>query len=237
MIQLTTLPFDLKNDLAKAVVEYMRQQKYVVDTLPGQQNIVYIEGMGLDGQPNDDRLDGWNDLRLVITHLDNGLPQLKMAHVATTEPGRSATFSAAAARRGGVARIAFGQYRAWQMSYHHQARNGKNHPALVQRAPLPVHRDKNRDGIRTRDNIHLGMFGINQHSTRPGYRGDRVGDFSEGCLVGWLWEQHMDEFIPLLRQEPRFILNPEYLFTTTIIAGDALAKWAAQPTAVLSPGQ
>ena len=148
MILLSTLPFDLKIDLAKAVVEYMRQKKYLVDTLPGQLNTVYIEGMDLDGKPNKDLLDGWNDLRLVITHLENGLPQLKMAHVATTEPGRSATFSAAASRRGGVARIAFGQYRAWQMGYHNQSKNGKNHPALVQRAPLSVHRDRNRDGIR-----------------------------------------------------------------------------------------
>lgn len=235
MTQLSSTTFDLKTDLAKAVVEYMRQKKYLVDTLPGQLNIVYIEGMNIDGTVNEDQLDGWNDLRIVITHLENGLPQLKIAHVATTEPGRSATFSAAASRRGGVARIAFGQYRAWQMGYHNQSKNGKNHPALVQRAPLSVHRDKNRDGIRTRDNVHIGMFGINQHSTRPGYRGDRVGDFSEGCLVGWLWEQHMEEFMPLLRQEPRFVMNPQHLFTTTIIAGDDLARWAANPAAVLSP--
>lgn len=211
--------------LAERVLLYMRAKNYLVDTLPGQLNLVYIEGMDIYGNLNADNPDGWNDLRLLITHLDDGTPALVMAHVATTEPGRAATLSADARRRGGVARIAFGQYKAWRMGYHKQAQNGKHHPALVQAAPLPVHRDKDRDGLRTRDTVHVGMFGINQHSTRPGYRGENVGLWSEGCLVGWLWEQHMEEFIPALRLEPRYLANPGYLFRTTVLAGDEMEKW------------
>ncbi len=211
--------------LASNLVAYMRTKGYEVFTLPGHFNIVYIEGINPDGTLNPDKLDGWNDLRLVIDHTAYGEPFLKINHIATTEPGAAATFSPEAAKRGGVARIAFGQYRAWQVGFHKQSRNGKNHPALVQCRPVSVHRDKNRDGLRTRDTIHIGMFGINQHSTRPGFSGDKVGMFSEGCLVGKNWEEHVGQFIPLLKTDPRFVVDSNFVFTSTIIAGDDFAKW------------
>ena len=210
---------------ASDILAYMRAKGYEVFPSPGHFNIVYIEGMNPDGTLNPDKLDGWNDLRIVIDHTADGEPFLKINHIATTEPGAAATFSPEAAKRGGVARIAFGQYRAWQVGFHKQSRNGKNHPALVQRAPVAVHRDKNRDGIRTRDNVHIGMFGINQHSTRPGFSGGKIGMFSEGCLVGWRWNEHVDEFIPLVKTDPRFVADADFMFTTTIIAGDDFVKF------------
>lgn len=216
---------------ASDILAYMKSKGYEVFTTPGHLNIVYIEGMNPDGTLNRDLLDDWNDLRLVIDHTGQGEPKILLTHVATTEPGREATFSEGARSRGGVARIAFGQYRAWQMGYHKQSRNGKNHPALVQRAPVAVHRDKNRDGIRTRDNLHVGMFGINQHSTRPGFSGGKVGMFSEGCLVGRVWTEHVEQFIPLLKTDPRFVADPEFMFTSTIIAGDDFQRWVKSKAA------
>lgn len=207
------------------LLDYLRAKGYIVDTAPGELNIVYIEGMNPDGTLNPDTLDRWNDLRLVIDHDTAGQAKIICNHVATTEPGREATFSQSAGRRGGVARIAFGQYKAWQMGFHKQDKNGKNHPALVQRAPVSVHRDKNRNGIRDKsDNIHVGMFGINQHGTRPGYRGQMVGMFSEGCLVGFDWDMHI-AFIQEVKKDVRYQKDQNHMFLTTIIAGDDLNKW------------
>lgn len=192
---------------------------------PGELNIVYMEGSNPDSTLNDDVFDGWNDVRLVFSINSDQMPVMQHKAVATTEPGRAGTFSAPAAARGGVARIAFGQYTAWRMGHHNISKNGLHHPALVQdkKCPLPVHRDKNRDGKRTGDNVHLGVFGINQHSTRPGWRGTTVGTWSEGCLVSINWEEHL-KFIALLKTDPRYMADNNFLFTTTIIAGDDLAK-------------
>lgn len=208
--------------LAKRLLRYMRAKGYEIFTGPGELNIVYVEGMNPDGGQNVDTPDVWNDLRCVIDFVGDE-PRLLIAHVATTEPGRAATFSTGAKNRGGVARIAFGQYTAWRMAFHNVRKNGKNHPALVQVMPLPVHRDKNRDMKRTGDNIHIGYFGINQHSTRPGYTGGNVGTWSEGCLVGMMWSEHL-EFIRLCRTDPRFIANPDFIFTSAVLPGNEVSE-------------
>lgn len=208
--------------LAKRLLRYMRAKGYEIFTGPGELNIVYVEGMNPDGGQNVDAPDVWNDLRCVIDFAGDE-PRLLIAHVATTEPGRAATFSTGAKSRGGVARIAFGQYTAWRMGFHNVRKNGKNHPALVQVMPLPVHRDKNRDMKRTGDNIHIGYFGINQHSTRPGYTGGNVGTWSEGCLVGLLWDQHL-EFIALCRTDPRFVADKDFVFTSAVLPGNEVPE-------------
>lgn len=208
--------------LAKRLLRYMRAKGYAIFTGPGELNIVYVEGMNVDGTQNPDAPDVWNDLRCVIDFVGDE-PRLLIAHAATTEPGRSATFSADAAKRKGIARIAFGQYSAWRAGFHKQSKNGKNHPALVQVMPLPVHRDKNRDMKRTNDQIHIGYFGINQHSTRPGYTGGSVGTWSEGCLVGLLWDQHL-EFIRLCKTDPRYIADPNFIFTSAVLPGDEISE-------------
>ncbi len=202
--------------LLTRILDYMTAQGHAIATGPGEVNIVYIEGINPDGSPNPDALDGWNDLRLVILHDADGQASIAHHAIATTEPGRSATFSAAARLRGGVARLPFGQHTAWRVGVH----KSEDHPALVQRAPLLVHRDQNRDGIRTRDNI-ASATGINQHSTRPGFRGEQVGNWSEGCLVGWDWAQHI-EFMALVTADPRYLKRKNFLFTTTLIPGDKL---------------
>ena len=210
--------------LAKRLLRYMRAKGYEIFTAPGELNIVYVEGINPDGSQNVDAPDVWNDLRCVVDFVGEE-PRLLLAHVATTEPGQSATFSDSAKSRGGIARITFGQYAAWRMGFHNTRKNGKNHPALVQVMPLPVHRDRNRDMKRTGDNIHLGYFGINQHSTRPGYTGGSVGTWSEGCLVGMLWSEHV-QFIDLCRTDPRYIqdLTGGFVFTTAVLPGDEVPQ-------------
>lgn len=200
--------------LAQRIVEYMARKGYSLARGRSEVNIVYIEGADADGRPNADRLDGWNDRRIVVV-FEGGKPVIVHNAEATTEPGLAATNSAGAARRGGVARVQFGQFAVWQVGYHNERRNGRLHPALVQRRPLKVHRDANRDGKRTGDALDFAS-GINQHSTRPNVLPARVDNWSEGCLVGRSWIEH-EQFMALVKADPRYKADAGYFFHTAII--------------------
>lgn len=55
----------------------------------------------------------------------------------------------------GAARIAFGQYKSWQVGIHN-ADSPTAHAALKQVGELTVHRDLNKDGKRTGDRVFVG---------------------------------------------------------------------------------
>jgi hypothetical protein len=85
----------------------------------------------------------------------------------------------------GTAILKAGQYRgAYRMGLHKS-----RYPALVQRKPVTVWRDRDRDG--SLDFIpgteRTGMYGINIHHAgvvdRAGRSGDDVGPWSAGCTV------------------------------------------------------
>lgn len=86
----------------------------------------------------------------------------------------------------GCAILKEGQYRgAWKTGYHLQSKYGKDHPALVQRKPVTVIRDADRD-----DKLDIvggkedtGMFGINHHRSLKNAEVSRIGKFSAGCQV------------------------------------------------------
>lgn len=200
----------------------MLDKKYHVDTQPGHLNIVYIEGINPDFTLNNDAFDGWNDLCLIINHTAEGLPEIIFSAVCTTEPGKTATHDNAAKKLGGVARIKFGQYTAWRVGYHRRARLLDTHPALVQCAPILVHRDSNKDGKRTGDPITYA-FGINQHSTSAIYNGQKIGRWSAGCLVRKWWADHL-KFMELVKTDPRYIADKRFIFSSTIFAGDEFIK-------------
>jgi len=201
------------------VVAYMNEKGYRLFSSPGEMNIVYIEGVDGDGRVNADLLDGWNDRRLVFVY-EGGAPVLVHNVAATSEPGRSATFSPGAAARGGVFRIMFGQHlSSWVSGYH---KGNREHPALVHYSGSHIfgYRDLNKDGKRTGDQLSLG-YGINQHGTAPLFNRETVGGYSEGCLVGRNWQEHL-EFVRLYRSDPRFVSDRGFLFTATVIDGDDL---------------
>src|SRR5690606_26288907 len=126
----------------------------------------------LDGMPNRDESDRWNDIGVLIRFNDAGQPEIIHAAVCTTEPGYMATMSVQALRLGGVARIQLTQYlECWQLGFH---KGDPNHPALVQCAPVLVYRDRNRDMKRPGD-LLLPATGINHHGTRPNYLARLVG--------------------------------------------------------------
>ncbi len=211
---------------AADLVRYYDQLGYTYTKEPNTYNIVYIEGMSLDFSLNRDRPDEWNDLRCIFAFNPDGKPFIVFAAVCTTEPGYQATFSPEAKRAFGVARIKFGQYAAWRMGFHRKARMGNAHPALVQHGVLPVHRDFNKDGLRTGDAVTKG-YGINQHGTRPGYIGGSVGNWSAGCLVGQYWPEHL-MFLTILKSDARYLSNQKFVYTTAIIAGDDFIKFSAK---------
>lgn len=205
----------LDNSFASSIIRWMLAKKYQVFTGPRRYNIVYVEGCNGDGTVNADRPNEFNDRRLVIEIIDK--PGILGNWEATTEPGDYYTQHPMNAR--GAARIAFGQYEAWQVGFH-----GKRdaHEALVQVLPIGVYRDYNKDYRRTGDFLERGLFGVNQHW---GYDlpVTKVFNASAGCLVGRTREGHK-QFMRLLKQDTRFVENRNYKFWTTIIPGDELLK-------------
>ena len=204
--------------LCKRILRYMRAKGYWIARSPNMRNIVYVEGMNPDGSLNKDHFNHWNDRRIVFRIAPGGQPEMLVNDQATTEPGHYYTWNPMDPR--GAARIAFGQYKAWALGFHKN-----NHPALVQRGNVRLHRDLNKDGYRSKnDPVVVGKsFGINQHSTLPGTPPERVDTYSAGCLVGRRWDWHLS-FLEIVIQDERYRLNRGYLFVSSIIAGDDLAK-------------
>lgn len=202
---------------AQRLIAYCQEKNYKIDKGAGEKNIIYIEGMYPDGKLNDDAPNVWNDTRLVI-EFKKDLPEIVGAWEATTEPGKY--YTQKPLNVAGVARIAFGQYQAWQISNIGQK---ETQVALIQTGgKVTVYRDLNQDGIRTGDSLDTGFFGINQTGASDAPSND-IGIWSAGSLVGRTRDGHK-QFITLCKQDPRYLKNNQYIFQTTIIAGDDLFK-------------
>jgi hypothetical protein len=90
---------------------------------------------------------------------------------------------------------------------------------------LRVHRDIDKNGLRNAtDPIRIGSgYAINQHSTNADFTPAYVDRYSAGCLVGRRYRWHLS-FMQLLRQDIRYVMNKGYMFMSTIIDGDDLAR-------------
>jgi hypothetical protein len=79
----------------------------------------------------------------------------------------------------GTACLVPGQYRrTYEIGTH------KGYKALVQRAPVTVWRDANRDGVIDRTGpTQTGMFGINIHRANAETPSENVNKWSAGCQV------------------------------------------------------
>lgn len=211
----------LGNDLASRIIRYMQAKRYNIATYPNEYNIVYLEGSNVDGTPNADRPNEFNDRRLLIV-FNNGQPTIVGNWEATTEPGSRYTYRPISkyARKNGAARIKFGQYKAWQVGSHGRA---DPHEALRQVGTISVHRDLNKDSLRTNDRIDTNSnFAINQHWGYD-YPKNNIMTASAGCLVGRTRKGHR-EFMAMLKKDQRYRLSSRYVFETTIIAGDDFHK-------------
>ncbi|MBB3952646.1 hypothetical protein [Aureimonas jatrophae] len=191
------------------LTEACEKAGYELDRGEGEINVVYVEGMNEDGSPNNDEPNVFNDLRCLVGFRD-GAPFMVGKWNATTEPGfyydRDHPM-----RREGAARIKFGQYKAWRVGMHKG-----DYEALVQVSDVTVCRDLNRDMERVGDMEHTGDdFGINQHGGYDRPQGD-IGKASAGCLVGRTMAGH-DQFMALVKQDPRYLADHGYVFRTTIL--------------------
>ena len=203
-------------DLASRIVRYMQAKEYQIFTLPLTYNIVYLEGCNADGTLNSDAPNWFNDRRLVLS-AEGNRPKILGNWEATTEPGNH--YTQHPMNPAGAALIAFGQYAAWRVGIHGRS---EPHEALIQALAVTVHRDLNKDFLRTGDRTAEGLYGINQHW---GY--DRsfnnINNASAGCLVGRSRQGHR-EFMTLIKSDRRYITNRNFIFTTTVIASDDLVK-------------
>lgn len=204
------------NNLATRTYDYLSSKNFSASVIKGYYNIIYVEGMNAKGTVNSDAPNCFNDIRLVL-EVVSGVPQIIGNWEATTEPGNY--YTRKPMNSGGAARIKFGQYTSWRVGMHGTS---DRHEALVQVAPVSVHRDFNKDFKRTGDRITTGNFGINQHW---GYDAaiNNVGNTSAGCLVGRTRGGHR-EFMNLVKSDERYKKDPSFIFTTTIIPGDELAR-------------
>jgi len=193
----------------------IKQYGTVVDTTPGAANIFYLEGCtASDLSPNSDLLDGWNDTSIIIKYNQAGKPEIVFKAEATSEPGLSATLSLTAKKLGGVFRIAIGyHHEKWVQGFH---KRNRQHPALVQCAPITGTRDKWQTGKRTGYPAVSDVTGLNQHGTRDGLRSLRVGEWSYACLVRRMWFDHT-AFMRLCILDPRYIADNGFMYSTTVV--------------------
>jgi hypothetical protein len=211
--------WDIGGDFAGRVVSYMLSKGYALADGQGDRNIVYLEGVDLDGKENDDKFNGWNDLSAIIS-FKGSRPYFAYKSVCTTEPGDRYTYNPM--NEGGAARIAFGQYKAaWVVGLHGR----DNQHALIQTGNVKVHRDKNMDGSRAGDALDVGSnFGINQHGP---YTGPLVGVSSAGCLVRSLMSEHrrfMDILTSFENGDRRYQRDTRFRFDTTVLDGSDFAR-------------
>lgn len=206
-------------DLASRALRSMQSLGYWIARHPDCVNLVYLEGINGDGSSNDNAVDRYNDLRCVIS-VREGRPVLLGAWAATTQPGWHWIQRPPEDVRDPVkaaAHIALGQYKAWCVGTHH---GSTEHEALVQRAVIRVHRDRDRNGRRDGDPVfERADYGINQHH---GNGSSTVGAYSAGCLVASSVAGHR-EFLRLAKTDARFLASNSYRFMTAIIGVNQLA--------------
>ena len=208
----TLLPLRLGSDLAGRVVSAMQKRGDWIARHPQCVNVAYVEGMNPDGTANDNAPNVFNDLRLVFSIASGGSPSLLGMWEGTTEPSRFWTQNPM--NPTGAARIAFGQYKAWCVGFHHLGLVGQ-HEALVQVRPVTVCRDLNKDFQRTNDRTDTGIFGINQHWGYDRPRDD-LGRSCAGCLVGRTKQGHRD-FMRIVKGDPRFRVAGSYTFIAAVL--------------------
>lgn len=216
--------------LAERLVAAMERRGCRIDRGPCEVNIVYVEGMDVDGRPNANRPNGFDDARIVIVFRD-GAPVIVGAWEATTEPGKQ--YTEAPVNQAGAAHIVLGQQTAWQVGIHHPGK-ASAHEALVQRGVLTVTRDADRDGRRGADKTDTGDdFGINQHWGYDYPRNDIKGA-SAGCLVGRTTAGHR-EFMAIVKSDPRWVADHAFMFSTTVLPVVEVASAAASPAPASPP--
>ena len=190
---------DLVN--SKKILGYCKKKGYPIANF----NIIYIEGMNINGQLNGDEPNQFNDVRAVFNR-----EKCLDCWQATCEPG--AWYTDYPMNPDGAFRIAFGFHeKAWEVGLHG---NSDPHQSLIQTGEVRGYRDYNGDMIRSGDRVVSGYFGINQHWGYDMPPND-IGQASAGCLVGRSRHGH--------REFMGFCINSgEARFSTIVLPGNEI---------------
>jgi hypothetical protein len=169
-----------------------------------------------DGSRNDNRIDLWNDIRLIVQYVD-GKPKVTFQCIATTEPGTYYDRTHVIGGPQGAALIAPGQQACWQVGIH-DAGKSYGQEALVQTgAAVNVYRDFDKSFRRQAGHITTGWYGINQHSTGMADAAlGSIGPWSAGCLVAPHMADHK-EWMRILKTDERYLADHKFVFPTTVI--------------------
>jgi lysozyme family protein len=198
------------------IVGWMKGHNCTAETAPKRVNLVYLEGVNPDGSRNDNRIDLWNDIRLIVQYVD-GKPKVTFQCIATTEPGTYYDRTHVIGGPQGAALIAPGQQACWQVGIH-DAGKSYGHEALVQTgAAVSVYRDFDKSFRRQAGHITTGWYGINQHSTGTADASlGSIGPWSAGCLVAPHMADHK-EWMRILKTDERYLADHKFVFPTTVI--------------------
>jgi peptidoglycan hydrolase-like protein with peptidoglycan-binding domain len=210
-------PITPETDLAGKIFSYMQLKNYWFARPAGYLNIVYVEGMDGNGELNANQPNQFNDRRLIIS-IEDEKPKIIGSWEATTEPGKYYTEQPPV--HGGVARIALDQFKSWHVGIHTGLSGSDDQEALVQFEDISIFRDLNKDYQRAGDLKYTGYFAINQHHGHDRPLSD-IGKVSAGCLVGRTKAGHQ-QFMQLIKSDPRYIVHNGYRFMTTVISGQDL---------------
>lgn len=203
------------NDFVKKTIQECFDRGFYLSRGVDAPNIVYIEGVNIDGVVNKNYINHWNDIRthLIIEH--NGKAYFKNIWEATVNSGQY--YTNFPMNPGGAANIKI-PLQAWAWKIGRHITSSANQDALIQVRPVPVLRDKNKDGRSSGDKIEdWDVIGLNQHY---GY-GDTVGRWSAGCLVV-VGESAQDEFMDTNRTHRSYKIDPGYLFGTIVLDNNFL---------------
>lgn len=193
---------------AQSIINYMESKGYKVFRNPGEVNIIHIRN-------GSTARDLFEDRRIVIRFSDS-VPVIVGDWAETTKPGLAIVRNPTNPK--GAFAIAPGQYTAWQIDTHVGSSGRYAHEALIQSGGfVSGFRDTNGDGFF--DTPDQGNFWINIHA--PWSNGTRVIDRSAGCLVVSKKEDH-ESFMNIVKKDPRYIDNPKFIFTATIVDGAKL---------------
>tara|TARA_R110000851_G_scaffold116633_4_gene242930 strand:+ start:236 stop:877 length:642 start_codon:yes stop_codon:yes gene_type:complete len=188
------------------IKSYFEAKDYKFFDTPDRKLNINLIGVRRDNQGTNT----FDDFLLVI-YRDEEL-MISNRYQITTDPGKYWLKNPTNPK--GTAVLKPGQYRGtWQLGKH----QGK-YEALVQRKPVQVYRDNNRDETIDYNNITTmvdeGYFGINIHRSNPYDQSYAINKWSAGCQVFKKIDEY-NKFIQICKDSAKIYGNG---FTYTLIA-------------------
>ena len=213
-------------ELARVLVRAIEALKYPVDRAVGQINAIYVEGVNLDGTPNKNRPQFFDDACFLVK-FEKSVPVLAGAWKCTTQPGPYYTDEDHWLNAEGAANAEPAHHKdVWVVGVH----NG-DHVALVQRGNMiVVVRDKNSNHKRDPgEPRRKGFFGINCHGPRKREQVvELIGPYSAGCWVINSMPNHR-AMMQVRTSDPRYVKNKNFKFSASLLTYGQFVVGARPP--------